>query len=292
MKTYLPKPKSWPDALYNLCTTDTKTRRADYSVTELIQPPQMLQLKRRHESEMTIDPADMLWRIFGKLTHGKLEAVGGSQALTEEGLIAEVGGVTVSGQPDLYEREIIWDYKVTSTYAVKDGPKAEWEQQLNLYACLFRRYGFAVKGLRIVAILRDWSATKAKREEGYPANQIQIIDVPVWDFTEAELFLCERVTIHNAAAVVSDEGLPQVFGCSDDERWMRPTKWAVMKKGAKKALKLHDNAEQAEAHALEVGGVVEHRPGEYLRCAEYCEAAPFCKQLHRSVDQVLTEAGL
>jgi hypothetical protein len=32
MKTYLPKPKDWPDALYKLCTTDAKTRRAKYSV--------------------------------------------------------------------------------------------------------------------------------------------------------------------------------------------------------------------------------------------------------------------
>ena len=50
-KNYLPKPKDWPDSLYKLCTTDAKTRRAEYSVTELIQPPQMLQLKRRHEAE-------------------------------------------------------------------------------------------------------------------------------------------------------------------------------------------------------------------------------------------------
>jgi hypothetical protein len=292
MKTYLPKPKNWPDALYKLCTTDTKTRRADYSVTELIQPPQMLQLKRRHENEMRIDPADMLWRIFGKLTHGKLEAVGGEQALTEEGLVAEVNKVTVSGQPDLYEREIIWDYKVTSTYAVKDGPKVEWEQQLNLYACLFRRYGFAVKGLRIVAILRDWSATKAKREEGYPANQVQVIDVDVWNAEQAEAYMAERVQHHEAARIATDLSLSTLFPCSDSDRWMRPTKWAVMKKGAKKALKLHDNAEQAEAHALEVGGAVEHRPGEYLRCAEYCEAAPFCRQLHKTPEEACEAVGL
>jgi hypothetical protein len=295
-KTYLPKPKDWPDALYRLCTTDAKTRRAKYSVTELIQPPQMLALKRRHEHEMVIDPADMLWRLFGKLLHGKLEAVAGSESLSEEGMVLEVAGVTISGQPDLYEAETVWDYKVTSTYAVKEGVKPEWEQQLNIYAHLFRAHGFPVKRLRIVAILRDWSATKAKREDDYPKRQVVVMPVELWDGAKCSEFILECVDTHELAAKHNDDMLSDLCPCSDADRWAKPEKFAVMKRGAKKAVKLHDTSEAAQAHAEQLGAghTVEHRPGELVRCAEYCEAAPWCKQGGKglTVNEAIERAGL
>lgn len=288
---FLPNP-GWPDALYKLVTKQSKARRAKYSVTELIQSPQMLQLKRRHADEMTVDPADMLWRLFGSLIHGKLEKVGGLNALTEEGLIYDCKGVTISGQPDLYENETLWDYKTTSVYAVKEGVKPEWEQQTNIYAEMLRSYGFPVKSIRIVAILRDWSATAAKREDGYPQSQVKVMKVAVWPSSECKRFIAERVTLHEAAESLPDAKLPE---CTDEERWASPTKYAVMKDGNKRAVKLHDTQDAADAHAKELGSNhrVELRPGEYRRCVDYCECRPFCLQAGGgSVEDKLDKAGL
>jgi hypothetical protein len=60
-----------------------------------------------------------------------------------------------------------------------------------------------------------------------------------------------------------------------------------MKEGRKSAVKLYDNQEDALAAVKELGDsiglnpghYVEHRPGNYIRCAgNYCLVAQFCKQ--------------
>ena len=122
-----------PNALYSLLTKDIHVTNADYSVTELIAPPRIIQLRRRHDNEITVDPYDRIWLLFGKLVHGKLEDHAGFNSLSEERLHTVIGGIKVSGAPDLYEDECIWDYKTTSLYSVKDGLKPEWEAQTNLY---------------------------------------------------------------------------------------------------------------------------------------------------------------
>jgi len=55
-----------------------------------------------------------------------------------------------------------------------------------------------------------------------------------------------------------------------------------MKKGNKRAIKLYDSETQAEA-SLPTGITaknyfVEYRKGESKRCADYCNAFPFCTQ--------------
>lgn len=263
---------NYPSALRNLLTRDLHIQTGKYSVTGLIAPPRLMQLRKRHADEIIIDPADRIWMLFGTLAHAQLEAVAGKNTLAEELLTIDINGITVSGSADVLEDGIIYDYKTTSAYSVKEGIKDEWIKQVSMYATMYRSHGFEVKAGRIVAILRDWSKSKAKQDASYPQEPIQISDVPLMSNDETLAYMSERVALHEAAEKLADDNLPI---CTPEERWERPAKFAVMKKGRKSAIKLYDSKFEAEV-ALEDGQYIEHRPGECVRCNEYCEVNAFC----------------
>ena len=90
---------------------------------------------------------------------------------------------------------------------------------------------------------------------------------------EQDAFIEERVRLHQAALVE----LPE---CSEEDRWARPNKYAVMKPGGKRAVKLYDTAREAGA-ALRGDQYVEERIGESVRCQSYCPALNWCEQGRR-----------
>jgi hypothetical protein len=265
-----------PSAMVNLLTRDLHVTQGKYSVTGLIAPPRIMQLRKRHDDEIEVDPIDRIWLLFGTLTHSQLEAVEGDNTLSEERLSAELDGVRFSGTADVYENETIYDYKTTSVYSVKDGMKDDWVAQLSIYAWLYRCHGFSVKGGKIVAILKDWSKTKAKRDEGYPAKPVAVIPVPLWSHDVTESYIKERIRLHEEAAKLADDDLPC---CTDEERWAQPSKYAVMKKGRKSAVKLHDSEFEAQVmlDGLSKDHYIEHRKGKFVRCEDYCECNKWCK---------------
>ncbi len=243
------------------------------SVTELISPPQMRALMLKHWDKLTEDASDRIWATMGQLMHKLLEEHGRetSDHLTEYTLSCEVDGATVVGTLDLYYDGLLIDYKFVSVWTTIDGVKREWEQQLNLYAELLRRHGYAVKRLEIVAIYRDWSKMRAQ-DSSYPKSQVSVFEVPLWSESEAARFLSERVRLHRMA----EEGdAPE---CSAEERWERRTKYALMKRGRKSALKLFDTEEEAVSAVRSSDQFVETRPGASIRCENYCAVAQFCTQ--------------
>jgi hypothetical protein len=267
-----------PKALVNVLTRDIKPRSAKYSVTELIGPPQIRCLRDRHGDKIEIDPVDRIWLLFGKLLHGKLEAASDGNALTEEKLVITHDSVTVSGTPDLYDGETIWDYKTTSVYAIRE-VKPEWATQANLYRyILAKSSGFQTASLKIVAICKDWRRGESKRKADYPQSPVVILTVPVWPDSECEAYLSTRIAAHEAANLADDAGLPQ---CSVEERWEKPPKYAVAVPGAAKAMRLLDSEAEAQAWLAEHpkrGAAIEFRPGCAVRCEDYCEVSEFCEQ--------------
>jgi len=280
---------------------DTYTRGgADYSVTDIVGAPQRILLERRHDSEIEIDVADRAYALLGTALHVVLERGDKHEALTEERIHAEVNGVKLSGQVDRYEAGgIAADYKCTGVLAFKLGEKIEWEQQVNAYAWLFRSAGFKVKRLEIHAILRDWMISKAEIDLEYPASPLLSVELPLWSLGVADAYIAGRITIFKDAEKLPDGKLPP---CTDAERWQRPTKYAVIKRGNKKATKLCDTTDEASEYMTEHDFqvpeyIIEYRPGTYERCRDrhipdrtingvfipgrtvrYCNAAPFCKQ--------------
>ena len=172
------------------------------------------------------------------------------------------------------------DWKSTSVNEWKYGLKEERAQQLNIYAEILRSNGYNPTGLTAVLIFKDWSATQARFGGDYPPHSIMEVDVPLWAREQAQAYIIERVRAHQTARVE----LPE---CSDEERWLRGTKWAVRKLGNKAATKLHDTEAEAVAHAAElytkdhrVPYEVDFRPGTPIRCMHYCTvgAMGLCEQ--------------
>lgn len=255
---------------------------ADMSVTGLLKPPRMVELQRRHAGEITEDASERMWALLGRVAH-KILADGSGEKLTHHRLFTECQGWKISGEVDVVVGSVIEDYKITSVWTVKDGPKPEWTQQLNLYRYLCEVNGISISALRVTAILRDWNKMEAARNPNLPQAGVCVFDLPVWGREQTYDFLRERITAHQEAR----RFLPE---CTPEETWARPDAWAVMKEGRKSAVRVLDGEETARLWALENGYSqrdrnllrkdisIVHRPGRRIRCEEYCSAAPFCDQ--------------
>lgn len=249
----------------------------DYTITELISPPRIVALKRNHADDIEEDASDRIWALFGSAAHEVLRRAAGGDDLAESRFFAGIGNKIVSGQVDYSPiTHDIYDYKMTSVWAVKDGVKPEWKAQVNCYAHLMYRNGLpAPSKLEIIALLRDWSKHEAKRSPDYPQQAVIVLPVEMWTPETTEAWIMKRIAVHEAAKAE----LPE---CTSEEMWERPEKWAVKKKGAARATKLFDNEMDAMSFQVNNGKPgyyeVEHRPGERVRCASYCAVSQFCSQ--------------
>lgn len=251
----------------------------DISVTGLIKPPRMRILEKRHDDEITVDASEFLYALQGLSIHAILEKADTFNHLSEERMTMGCNGWTVSGKPDLLSPDMVLDdYKVTSVYAFLLGEKIEWTQQLNLYNLLYTENGFTPTKLRITGILRDWVKRRAMQEKGYPKAGVVVREVGQWKLRQQQQLLLELVKDHGESENLKDEFLPS---CTPEERWERPTQYAVMKKGNKRATRVFDNQESAYAFkglTQKDSSEVVERKGESIRCKFYCRAMPFCNQ--------------
>lgn len=288
-----------PAPLVRAVSDQREPRRNRISVTEMIQPPQLRALTVKHWDELEEDASDRIWLIFGTAVHAIIER--GSHplddSLAEQTLELPVEGWTVTGTADLYHQDgTLSDYKTTSVYAFMDGVRAEWEAQLNCYAYLYRTHGFPVKRLEIVAILRDWQKSRLTQSD-YPRTAVITVPVPLWAPEEQAAYVIRRVRAHQSAqrdGVWAD--------CTDAERWVRPTVYAVKKVGQKRALAggLHETRDDAEQFARSLVDIprlwdrayeVEERPGTAVRCMSYCPVAHLCPQWAREYQEVPVTLG-
>jgi hypothetical protein len=263
--------------------------RANMSVTELLNSPRIVQLKRKHWDDLTEDAADMVWSIFGTAIHGVLEHGKGDTHIVEERIHVELDGMRISGAIDLQEVEpdgiVVSDYKTTSAWAVMN-EKQDWHNQLNSYAYLVEKAKkIPVKKLQIVAIVRDWNRRDAANREGYPKAPIVVIEIPLWSFEEREAYVRQRVSLHGDAFFEMETGgeMPE---CTSDEMWEKQTLYALKKDGNIRAKSVHDTRESAEqslAAATEKAKkgekfLIEVREGGRTRCESFCQVAPYCQQ--------------
>lgn len=287
-----------PQSVVNAVKRDPYNNQGTLSVTTLIKPPQMVRLEKEHFSEIEHDVSDSLWALYGQSIHHILERSVGEGDRAEVRLYMDVGGTKISGQYDLLTQAgILQDYKFTSVWAVKDclkNGKTEWEQQLNILRVLCESVEEYpnIRKLEIIAFCRDWRNSEMLRDSGGYPRKVEVIDVPMWHFCDAVDFINERIDLHT-----SDDVQP----CTDEERWVVPGKWAVMKKGRKSALRLLDTEGEACKWVNENGylkdgieftseaehfsefksGIsIEERPTKYNRCEGYCNCSKFCPQFN------------
>ena len=267
-----------PGPLYRAIAGDAQPREG-LSVTDLIQPPRMTQLTRRHWDELEEDASERIWSLLGSSVHYIL-AHAAQDARAEQSLVTEVLGIPVAWHPDMRYDHTIDDYKITSVWNVIFEPKGrvEYHQQLNSYAYLhYVEDGTLIEQLRIWAILRDWQASKLRTEPDYPPIPIVLINIPAWPIEQAKTYLETRVKLHTAAMDLADDSLPL---CLPDDMWQKPERWAVMKPGRKAAVRLFDteNAACNLRNQLPGGCYVVRREGTRGRCERFCIVSKWCDQ--------------
>jgi hypothetical protein len=235
-----------PDPLVLAVQNDSYDSGAcDISVTRLISPPQLQTLLERHGHDITEDVLDRLWAMYGQIAHTIAERAGTGNKESRARFVFEkrffvqvpMTGWILSGQMDLYDKEekCLQDYKFVGEYAIelalKEG-KPEWEKQLNILRWLmFKETGELAEKLEIVAFARDLTVrTKT------PAA---VIKMPLWELSDTEQFIVERVKLHQLAKTKKDFELPP---CTDEERWYNAKK------------------------------------GIYMRCERFCAAKSVCHQ--------------
>lgn len=294
-----------PDSFYNaVLNDDYDPGESDITVTSLMKPPRIGALEKKHHDDIEEDCSDRVWALLGTSVHYMLERGAHDDAIVEKRFYGDFHGWKVGGQIDHYHKGTLTDYKVTSAYVLKghiEGEKTDWHEQMNANAELMRIEGHDVKNLEIICILRDWSKNKYMQELkrakdmgiecSYPASQIQVYKVPMWTSRKCVEWIEGRVLAHQ-------EALEQLPECSMQDRWEDPTKYALMKKGNKRAIKLFDYYGPAQMYAVDKGFAeseyisekddliinmksshyIEERIGEPKRCLGYCRVADFCEQ--------------
>lgn len=261
-----------PDALVNAVRNDPYRGGGDISVTKLIDSPQRRALIKRHREHIVEDVSERIWALMGQAVHAVLERAQ-TTALVEQRLFAEVNGWTLSGQFDRAHlaEGVLQDYKVCSVFKA-EGDES-WTRQLNVLRWLLARNGMSVDKLQVVAIFRDWKKSEALRKETYPRAPVQVIDLEVWSEEQAQRYIEERVSLHQAV----ESGA--AVECTEEDRWYSGTTYALMKPGGKRALKV--SAVRSELGEPAPGLEIVERPGSNRRCEHYCEAAPFCPQFQK-----------
>lgn len=282
----------------------------DFSATGIIAPPKIKVLEARHKEEIWEDVSDKLYSMYGQITHLILERSGVklTNYMVEKRHYAQYGQWLVSAQLDcmFLGDGVLSDYKFTTAYSAQtngDGKaeiKNEWYAQLNIQADILRRnpqLGLPpIQKLQIVAILRDWQASKAAQDDRYPQSQIVVIPIPMADPRNVETYILNRCKLHQDAKDQPIDDL--ILECTKEERWEDETKYAAMKIGGKRATKVFDTraeydqwlTQQKDADKFEA---VE-RPGFARRCMGmagkvYCPARNFCHHYRGLVANLQTQ---
>ena len=267
-----------PEALVKAVTTQRHNKPGHLSATTLLNGTKQVILTDRHWDELEDDVADRFWAVIGTAIHSVLEDEGKDE-FTEEFVSQEVEGIKVTGRIDNFNMRtgVISDYKSVSVWKIKFKDFEDWRKQGLIYAWLLQKNGFEVKTCRFVALIKDHSKRDAKRDPSYPQGPMYVYEFPVTPeaLEEIETFIKDKVAAYNQYKNVVDDDIPP---CTAKERWEKPAKYAVKKDGRKTAVRVLDTLEEAEKLAADLGKghYVETRPGESVRCQDYCSACEYC----------------
>lgn len=277
---------------------DPHARRggADISVTELIGPPRIMQLREKYWGEIVEDASDMLFALYGTIGHDILSKNAEGGKLAEQRLRIRVvhngRPWVISGQFDLVDDDdgtrVLTDYKFASAWTFIFG-KPEWEQQLNIYRYMLKMNDLGpVQKLQNVLLFRDWSKREAERNDEYPRGRAAVINQRLWSDEEVLAFIHARLEAHAAE-------LPK---CTEEEQMVKQESVAVMKQGGKRAMRVFevdrtnpgkaaDDAARFMANEVaqnpELKLELVTRKSDPLRCSNFCSVWKWCefgRQIH------------
>ena len=276
-----------PQALVNAVGLTQHNKEGCYSATTLLHGVREILLTKRHWEEMEADVSDSIWTIFGTAVHSIMENQK-DDTFKEEYFEIPVSDSKLTGKVDCYdlENEILVDWKTASTWKVIYHDFDDWKKQGLIYAYLLGKNGLKVKHCKFVAMLKDFSKTKAKVDSSYPQSPVYTyeFDVTEKDLEETEKFVNNKIEQIEYCQGMNDKDLPP---CTKEERWATDDKFAVMKNGRKSAVRVLDNKEDAEKlmASLGTGHYVELRKGESKKCKDYCMCKDFCSYYKNNIKE-------
>jgi len=282
-----------PEPFVAAVTADDYVRGdALYTATELITPTRILSLRKRFDSELVEDVSERVWAMQGQVRHLVLERIARTDPnryLIEQRFEAVMpGGAKISGQIDLFDFKdgTLYDWKETSVFKFsRIGDTLEWEQQANINLFLMRMNGMTVHALKNIAILKDWKVREARiaklsrGKKEYPECAIHVMPLPMWTIGQAQDFILERIKTHN-------ENMEKPPVCTKKERWQKDASFALCHRDRKRAIRLFDNRDMAEAAMIQKMKAsppgeskkfyIEERQAEPRRCLDFCAVQMQC----------------
>ena len=270
-----------PEFIVNAILNDPYDNEgSDYTATQIVAPPRVVHLTKRHWDEIEEDAIDYAWRLYGQAMHVVIERGRVDNAFQEVRAHLKYLDRDISGAADfLNATGLLQDFKNSKAWKKLFGFK-DWIAQINVLAVLFRENGFHVEQGELVCFWRDWDEKKSLRNPVYPRIPIETIPVELWPDEQAREYLEMSVELLIQSESMPDDALPE---CTPEEMWERPTKWAVMKQGRKSAVRVFDS--EADALAFIAADAkngnamtVVKRPGSRVRCDRFCPANTWCSQ--------------
>jgi len=281
------------------------SKSGDYSVTELINPVRVGQLKKRYGAVAVPKLQSRIASMMGTAAHEFFEkylnlAMQSSdyntwpyyieQQMKQEFPVHTADGNeirTVSGRYDFRKESTIYDLKNIKCWKLIFDPHfEEFHQQQNLYAYLLGLEGTKINRLEILANYKDWQAGSALRDKNYPQQPFLGYTLELWDEDRQEEYLFERLQAHVNHEDTKDEDLPV---CTREERWERHMggeiiHYAILKnRKAKRATKVVKGGALEEAIVIANGmkgmttdSCIEIRYAKPKRCVDYCEINEYC----------------
>ncbi len=268
-----------PIAFVNLANEQREYKEKRYSVTTILAGTKSILLHKKYDDVLEQDVEDMIAMLFGTAMHYVLEHADKTD-MKEIRLEKEIiDGYFLTGAFDLYNEKdyAIEDYKTGKVAKVMGNDFEDWRKQGLQYAWLCRHHGIIVDKLKFHVLIKDWSKLKAKYDSAYPQH-------PIWTWhykiSSRDMMEIEDFIFTKFKELIYFEGKSFIPPCSEKERWNTGSKFAIMKRGKKRALKVFNSKREAESNMT--GDYIEERKGEDIKCEYYCLANRFCDYYKKS----------
>lgn len=265
---------------------------ADYSVTEILDPPRIVHLNKRHYHKVPFEIDRNLASYMGTAIHDYTEKMLRKKHpelyVLEERLSKTVLGRKISGAYDILylPNENMYDIKTSKPQNLIFNDRKKWTEQQNIYRLLLKENkGIKVKKLNIIFWSWIWEKYKMMQNKAYPRARIIEIKLPVWSYKRTAEFLKERVQLMIDHENIRDAQLPY---CTEYDYWGDPDKFAVHRHDRKNALRLLPTQDAAfawmqnycdEAELPISKFFIQCRPAERKRCDQgWCRIRKWCNQ--------------
>lgn len=282
-----------PEVMFLAITNDQYEKgEAAYTPSSLNSPAYQTRLIKDREDDIREPASSKIWALVGSSVHymNQMAAEKAPHIVCEKRYYGDIetkfGTFKIGAQIDILDtiQNAIQDTKVTSVWSYSKEPKIDWVSQLNVQRwCVWKETGKVVDKLFITAVWRDWKKSDAGRED-YPSSQCTQIPIPLWTCKEVEAWI--RAKVEDREAAMQAPSIADVPPCSHEEVWGKPWKWAVMKTGGSRAVKVFDNEPDAgQLASTNADYYVQPRPGARTRCAGYCPVSQFCPSYQQHLAQ-------